>query len=209
MSLFVKRFLDIILSGGTLLFLSPLMAAIALTIGFCDGPPVLFRQTRPGYKGRPFTLLKFRTMTDTQDARGSFLPDAERLSTVGKLFRQLSLDELPQLWNVLRGDLSLVGPRPLLMRYMDRYSPNQAHRHDVKPGITGWAQINGRNILTWEEKFTLDLWYVENWCLLLDFRILFQTARQVLTQRGISFEGYATMPEFMGSRDRIVPGSTK
>lgn len=209
MSLFVKRLIDIFFSCCALLITAPLSAIIALTIRLSDGRPVFFRQTRPGYQGKPFTLLKFRTMTDARDAQGLLLPDVERLTPVGTLLRQLSLDELPQLWNVFRGDMSLVGPRPLLMQYMDRYTPNQACRHDVKPGITGWAQINGRNVLTWEQKFTLDLWYVDHWCLLLDFRILLQTVWQVLTQRGISFEEYATMPEFMGSRDQRVSGSTK
>ena len=209
MSSFAKRFADILFSGSALLITAPLMAAIALTIRLSAGRPVLFRQKRPGYKGKPFTLLKFRTMNPARDARGSLLPDAERLTPIGRLLRQQSLDELPQLWNVFRGDMGLVGPRPLLMQYMDRYTQNQARRHDVRPGITGWAQINGRNVLTWEQKFALDLWYVDHWCLLLDFRILLQTVWQVLTQRGISFEGYATMPEFMGNRDQRVCGSTK
>jgi sugar transferase EpsL len=209
MSLFVKRLIDILLSANALVITGPLTAAIALTIRLCDGPPILFRQTRPGYKGKPFTLFKFRTMRDSWDTQGLLLPDAERLTPVGTLLRQLSLDELPQLWNVFRGNMSLVGPRPLLTQYVDRYTSEQLRRHDVKPGITGWAQVHGRNAMTWRERFALDLWYVDHWCLLLDFRILFQTVWQVLTQRGISFEGCATMPEFMGSRDRRVSGSTK
>jgi lipopolysaccharide/colanic/teichoic acid biosynthesis glycosyltransferase len=209
MSPLAKRFTDIIVSGSALLIFSPLILLIALAIGLSTGRPVLFRQMRPGYKGKPFTLLKFRTMTAARNARGLLLPDAERLTKIGKLLRQLSLDELPQLWNVFRGDMSLVGPRPLLMQYLDRYTPRQARRHEVKPGITGWAQVNGRNVLTWEQKFTLDLWYVDHWSLLLDFRILLQTMLQVLTRRGISFEGYATMPEFMGSQNQSARGCSK
>jgi sugar transferase EpsL len=209
MSPLAKRLVDIIVSGSALLIFSPLILLSALAICLSTGGPVLFRQIRPGYKGKPFTLLKFRTMTAAQDARGLLLPDAERLTPIGKLLRQLSLDELPQLWNVFRGDMSLVGPRPLLMQYLDRYTPTQARRHEVKPGITGWAQVNGRNVLTWEQKFTLDLWYVDHWSLLLDFQILLQTMLQVLTRRGISFEGYATMPEFMGSQNQRARGCSK
>ena len=205
----VKRMTDILFSSVALLILAPLMAGIALAIRLSAGGAVLLRQTRPGYQGKPFTLLKFRTMTDARDAEGLLFPDAERLTHIGKRLRQLSLDELPQLWNVFRGDMSLVGPRPLLMQYMDLYTPNQARRHDVKPGITGWAQINGRNALTWEQKFSLDLWYVDHRCALLDFRILVQTISQVLTRRGISFEGYATMPRFTGSRDQKICASSK
>jgi sugar transferase EpsL len=171
------------------------MAAIRLT----DGSPVLFRQIRPGYRGQPFTLYKLRTMNNSQDGTGAIAPDAVRLTPVGRLLRRLSIDELPQLWNVVRGDMSLVGPRPLLMRYLDRYTPEQARRHDVKPGITGWAQVNGRNALTWEEKFKLDVWYADHQSLWLDIRILVITVWRVLRRRGIAQEGYATMPEFMGS----------
>jgi sugar transferase EpsL len=197
MSAFAKRLIDILLSGTVLLIIAPLMAAISLAIRLSIGRPVLFRQTRPGYKGKPFTLLKFRTMT-VQDAQALLLPDAERLTPIGKLLRQWSLDELPQLWNVVRGDMSLVGPRPLLMQYIRRYTPEQARRHDAKPGLTGWAQINGRNGLAWPEKFSLDLWYVDNWNLRLDAWILVRTLWQVLKREGISQKGYATMPEFWG-----------
>jgi len=200
MSLSVKRLIDIFLSGSALLLASPLMAAIALTIRLCDGRPVFFRQTRPGYRGKPFALLKFRTMRDSRDAQGLLLPDAERLTALGALLRQLSLDELPQLWNVFRGDMSLVGPRPLLMQYMDRYSPEQLRRHDVKPGITGWAQVHGRNGMTWPERFHLDLWYVNHWSLAVDAWILLRTPWQIVKRNGISQQGHATMPEFMGSK---------
>ena len=199
MRLFVKRLMDILLAGSALLLVSPLMAAIALTIRLCDGRPVLFRQMRPGYKGKPFTLRKFRTMRDARDAQGLLLPEAERLTAVGTLLRQLSLDELPQLWNVWRGDMSLVGPRPLLMQYMDRYTSEQLRRHDVKPGITGWAQVHGRNAITWPERFALDLWYIDHWSLALDAWILLRTSWQIVKQAGISQPGHVTMPEFLGS----------
>ena len=199
MSLFVKRLIDIFLSGSALLITCPLMAAIALTIRGCDGRPVLFRQTRSGSKGKPFTLLKFRTMRDSWDTQGLLLPDAERLTPVGTLLRQLSLDELPQLWNVFRGDMSLVGPRPLLTQYLDRYTSEQLRRHDVKPGITGWAQIHGRNAITWRERFALDLWYVDNWSLTLDAWIILRTPWQIVKRNGISQQGHVTMPEFLGN----------
>lgn len=160
------------------------------------GGPVLFRQIRPGRYARPFTLLKFRTMSERRDANGDLLPDADRLTRVGRLLRASSLDELPQLWNVLRGDISLVGPRPLLMEYLPRYSPEQARRHEVMSGITGWAQINGRNELTWEEKFALDTWYVDNWSLNLDLRILLLTFKYSLRRKGIFSSGHVTMPQF-------------
>jgi sugar transferase EpsL len=198
MSHYAKRLMDLLLSGSALLITAPLMAAIALAIRLSLGRPVLFRQQRPGYKGQPFTLLKFRTMTAAQDARGLLLSDAARLTPIGRLLREQSLDELPQLWNVFRGDMSLVGPRPLLMQYLDRYTPEQARRHDVKPGITGWAQVNGRNALTWPEKFALDLWYVDNGSLGLDVRILFRTLWQLGKREGIAQKGHATMPEFSG-----------
>jgi sugar transferase EpsL len=201
---FAKRSADVLLSGFALLVFAPFVAAIALAIKLSTGAPVLFRQTRPGYKGKPFTLLKFRTMTAARDARGLLLPDADRLTPLGKRLRQQSLDELPQLWNVFRGDMSLVGPRPLLMQYMDRYTPAQSRRHDVKPGITGWAQVNGRNALTWPEKFALDIWYVDNWSLRLDAWILIRTFWQVVKRDGISQQGHATMPEFSG-RERNEP----
>jgi sugar transferase EpsL len=199
-----KRVTDILLVGSALLISAPLMAAIALAIRWSMGRPILFRQMRPGYRGEPFKLLKFRTMNAARDARGCLLPDAERLTPIGRLLRRLSWDELPQLWNVLGGDMSLVGPRPLLMHYMDRYTPEQARRHDTKPGITGWAQVHGRNGLTWPEKFSLDLWYVDNGSLGLDIRILGRTLWQVLKREGISQPGHATMPEFSAS-ERNAP----
>jgi sugar transferase EpsL len=199
MSLFVKRLIDIFLSGSAMLLTWPLIAAIGVTIRLCDGRPVLFRQTRPGYRGKPFALLKFRTMRGARDAQGLLLPDAQRLTPLGKLLRQLSLDELPQLWNVFRGDMSLVGPRPLLMQYLDRYTSEQLRRHNVKPGITGWAQVHGRNAITWPERFALDLWYIDHWSLALDAWIVLQTPWQIVKQAGISQPDHVTMPEFLGS----------
>jgi sugar transferase EpsL len=199
MSLFVKCAIDIFLSSCGLLALGPLVAIIALLVRVCDGRPVLFRQTRPGYKGKPFTLFKFRTMSEKRDAAGRLLPDTKRLTTLGRLLRRSSMDEVPQLWNVFRGDMSLVGPRPLLVQYMARYSSEELRRHDVKPGITGWAQIHGRNAMTWQERFALDLWYVDNWSLALDARILFRTPWEIMTRNGISQQGHITMPEFLGS----------
>jgi sugar transferase EpsL len=204
MNSFAKRVTDIILAGSALLISAPLMATIALAIRWSMGRPILFWQMRPGYRGEPFKLLKFRTMNAARDARGCLLPDAARLTPIGSLLRRLSLDELPQLWNVFRGDMSLVGPRPLLMQYVDRYTPEQARRHDKKPGITGWAQVHGRNGLTWPEKFSLDLWYVDNWSLWLDIRIIVRTLWQVLKRDGISQPGHATMAEFSAS-ERNAP----
>jgi sugar transferase EpsL len=195
----VKRLLDLVVSGAGLVIFSPVLLLVAAAIRLESGSPVLFRQLRPGYKGRPFTLFKFRTMTDARDSTGNALPDAFRLTAAGRIVRRLSLDELPQLWNVVRGEMSLVGPRPLLMQYLDRYTPGQARRHDVKPGITGWAQINGRNAITWEEKFALDNWYVDHHSLWLDLWILAITGGRVLRGVGISQDGHATMPEFTGS----------
>ena len=163
------------------------------------GSPILFHQQRPGYKGTPFYALKFRSMTDRRDAQGRLLPDGERITALGAFLRRSSLDELPQLWNVLRGDMSLVGPRPLLMQYLDRYTPEQARRHLMPPGITGWTQVNGRNDLPWEKKLALDVWYVDHWSVWLDLRILAMTVWKVLKGEGISAEGSATMPEFMGT----------
>ena len=204
MNSFAKRVTDILLAGSALLISAPLMATIALAIRWSMGRPILFRQMRPGYSGEPFKLLKFRTMNAARDARGCLLPDAARLTPIGRRLRRLSLDELPQFWNVFRGDMSLVGPRPLLMQYVDRYTPEQARRHDKKPGITGWAQVHGRNGLTWPEKFSLDLWYVDNWSLWLDIRIIVRTLWQVLKREGISQPGHATMPEFSAS-ERNAP----
>jgi len=197
---FLKRLMDVFIGGAALLLLAPLMAVIALVIWLAMGRPVLFRHVRPGYKARPLVLLKFRTMNNLCDAQGRPLSDAERLTSLGKLLRRLSLDELPQLWNVLRGDMSLVGPRPLLMDYLERYSPEQARRHEVKPGITGWAQVNGRNALSWEQKFKRDVWYVDNQSLWIDLRIMFQTLSKALKRDGINQPGQATAEEFLGDR---------
>jgi lipopolysaccharide/colanic/teichoic acid biosynthesis glycosyltransferase len=200
MNRFLKRFIDVFIGGAALLLLAPVVAMIALVIWLAMGRPVLFRHVRPGYKARPLVLLKFRTMNYLCDAQGRPLSDAERLTSLGKLLRRWSLDELPQLWNVLRGDMSLVGPRPLLMDYLARYSPEQARRHEVKPGITGWAQVNGRNALSWEERFRFDIWYVDHWSLGLDVKIIWKTIQKVLQRKGISLDGHATMPEFTGSK---------
>jgi len=175
------------------------MAGCTIAIWATMGTPAVFRQNRPGLHGRPFRLVKFRTMSNATDRSGRLLPDAERLTAVGSFMRKTSLDELPQLWNVLRGDMSLVGPRPLMMQYLPRYSPEQARRHDVLPGITGWSQVHGRNSLTWEEKFALDVWYVDHRSIGLDLRILALTVLRVIRPEGITSEGHATMPEFMGS----------
>lgn len=194
----LKRTLDVLGASFALLVFGPVMLYIALRIWREMGSPVLFRQIRPGLHGKPFVMYKFRTMTEERDAEGNLLPDEKRLTRLGRLLREHSLDELPEFFNVLKGDMSLVGPRPLLMAYLDRYTPEQARRHEVKPGITGWAQVNGRNALRWEEKFQLDVWYVDNWNLLLDLKILLLTLVKVLRREGISAQGYATMPEFKG-----------
>lgn len=196
----MKRLFDLLLSIGLLLALAlPLLFMWALVIRKL-GSPVLFRQVRPGLHGRPFMMVKFRTMTDERGADGEFLPDAQRLTPFGRFLRATSLDELPELWNVLRGEMSLVGPRPLLMEYLPRYTPEQARRHEVRPGITGWAQVNGRNALSWEERFKLDVWYVDHRSVLLDLRILWLTVRKVLVREGIHADGEATMPRFTGSQ---------
>jgi len=193
-----KRALDLILIMPAMVILSPLLAVLALLIHHHFGSPILFRQQRPGLHGKPFTLYKFRTMTDDRDAQGNLLPDAERLTPFGRFLRSTSLDELPELWNVLKGEMSLVGPRPLLMQYLNRYTPQQMRRHEVRPGMTGWAQINGRNALSWEEKFKMDVWYVDNVSLWLDLKILALTVWKILKREGISQPGQATMTEFMG-----------
>jgi sugar transferase EpsL len=195
----IKRLIDVLLSLVALVVLSPLLGAIALAIRWRLGTPVLFRQQRPGLRGEPFTIYKFRTMADAQDASGRILSDAERLTGLGNWLRRTSLDELPELINVITGDMSLVGPRPLLLKYLPRYTPEQMRRHDVRPGITGWAQVNGRNAIAWEQKFALDLWYVDHWSLQLDFRILAMTLWKVLTREGINQPGQTTMEEFLGS----------
>jgi lipopolysaccharide/colanic/teichoic acid biosynthesis glycosyltransferase len=201
---FGKRVLDLSLAVPALLVLAPVGIVVGALARAKLGGPVLFRQQRPGRGDQLFELIKFRTMTSARDADGALLPDDQRLTAFGSLLRRSSLDELPTLWNVIRGEMSLVGPRPLLVQYLDRYTPYQRRRHEVAPGITGWAQINGRNALTWEEKFELDLWYVENMSLRTDLAILLRTVAQVLGQRGISAEGHATMPEFMGSDDETA-----
>lgn len=199
MRAFCKRGLDLTISSVGLILLSPLILVITLAICIMMGSPVFFQHVRPGYKARPFTLVKFRTMSGTA-LNGSPASDSARLSPLGSFLRRFSLDEIPQLWNVLKGEMSLVGPRPLMTQYLERYSPEQARRHDVLPGITGWAQVNGRNALSWEEKFRLDVWYVDHQSLGLDLRILAMTIWRVLKREGISQEGHATMPEFMGSQ---------
>jgi sugar transferase EpsL len=198
----MKKAFDLLLSLVlTVVFAVP-MAIVASAILFSMGRPVFFRQVRPGYRGRPFTILKFRTMNDARDAAGGLLPDEQRLTRTGSVLRKFSLDELPQLFNVLKGDLSFVGPRPLLMQYIPLYDEHQARRHEAKPGITGWAQVNGRNAITWEEKFDLDVWYVDHMSFGLDMKILGLTAAKVLKREGIAAEGCGTMPEFKGSAMR-------
>lgn len=196
----LKRALDFVLSLVGLVLLSPLLAILAALVYLEVGRPVIFRQQRPGWKGRPFIIYKFRTMRDLRDSEGRLLDDAARLTRFGRFFRSTSLDELPELFNVLKGDMSLVGPRPLLMEYLDRYTPEQARRHDVRPGITGWAQVHGRNALSWEEEFDLDVWYVDHWSLWLDIKILFMTVGSVLRREGISQPGRATRDYFLGTQ---------
>ncbi|MGN6537307.1 MAG: sugar transferase [Mesorhizobium sp.] len=197
----MKRLFDMLVSGLALVVLSPFLAALALLVRWHLGKPILFRQVRPGMDARPFEMLKFRSMTDVRAADGTLLPDAERLTRFGRFLRSTSLDELPELWNVLKGDMSLVGPRPLLMEYLPLYSPEQARRHEVRPGITGWAQVNGRNALSWDDKFALDVWYVDNRSFSLDLKIVALTVVRVLKRSGISAEGEATMPRFSGTRN--------
>jgi sugar transferase EpsL len=201
-----KRAFDLLLAIPGTLILCPLLAALAILIRLRLGQPVLFRQTRPGYRGRPFTLCKFRTMTQARDKEGRLLSDAERLTGLGRFLRSFSLDDLPNAINVLRGEMSVVGPRPLLMQYLDRYTPEQARRHEVLPGITGWAQVNGRNDLSWEDKFRLDVWYVDHWSLGLDLKILVLSAVKILRREGISQPGYATAQEFQGTQSGGPPG---
>ncbi|MDF3031250.1 MAG: putative sugar transferase [Moraxellaceae bacterium] len=194
-----KRLLDVSVSLLALGLLSPVLLGTAVAVRVLLGSPVCFTQLRPGLGGKPFRMIKFRTMTDARDAHGELLPDEQRLTRFGRMLRASSLDELPELWNVLKGDMSLVGPRPLLMEYLPLYSPEQARRHEVRPGITGWAQINGRNAISWEQKFALDVWYVEHRSVWLDMQILALTAWRVLRREGISAAGEATMPKFTGS----------
>lgn len=195
----MKRIIDVLGAGLALLLFSPVLAIVAYRIGREMGSPVLFRQTRPGRHGKPFQMIKFRTMRDAIDTDGRPLPDAERLTKLGRFLRASSLDELPELWNVLKGDMSLVGPRPLLVEYLPLYSPEQARRHEVRPGVTGWAQVNGRNAISWDEKFALDVWYVDNRSLLLDLKIIWMTIRKVIKRDGISAAGEATMSKFTGN----------
>jgi lipopolysaccharide/colanic/teichoic acid biosynthesis glycosyltransferase len=197
----VKTVVDRTAAGVGLVATAPLMAPIAGAIWATMGRPVLFSQERPGLDAKPIRVFKFRTMNDARDENGRLRPDADRLTRLGRFLRASSLDELPQLFNVLRGDLSLVGPRPLLMQYLQRYTHEQARRHEVMPGITGWSQINGRNAISWNEKLALDVWYVDHWSLLLDARILLRTALKVVAREGISQDGHVTMPEFMGSAE--------
>jgi len=196
----IKYALDIFGAAVGLIIFSPFFIVMALLIRREMGSPVLFRQMRPGLHGKPFQMVKFRTMRDTIDADGDPLPDAERLTRLGRFLRSSSLDELPELWNVLKGEMSLVGPRPLLMEYLPLYSPAQARRHEVRPGVTGWAQVNGRNAISWCEKFALDVWYVENRSLRLDLKIIWLTIRKVIKRDGISASGEATMPKFTGDK---------
>lgn len=195
----IKRFFDIVGASCGLILLAPVMLIVGWQVRRKLGSPVLFRQVRPGFGGKPFGMIKFRTMRDAQDAKGNVLPDSERMTPFGTFLRSSSLDELPELWNVLKGEMSLVGPRPLLMQYLPLYTSDQHRRHELKPGVTGWAQVNGRNSLSWEEKFDLDVWYVDNQSLWLDLRILFLTVKKVLIKEGISQENNATMEAFKGS----------
>ena len=196
----IKRLFDLFASFFGLLVLSPVIAIVAWKIRKNLGSPVLFKQVRPGKDGKPFQLVKFRTMRGAVDAEGKPLPDSERLTPFGNWLRSTSLDELPELWNVLIGDMSLVGPRPLLMEYLPLYNAEQYRRHEVRPGVTGWAQVNGRNAISWEEKFKLDVWYVNNQSFLLDIKILWLTVKKVLVRDGISAEGEATMSKFTGTK---------
>jgi len=195
-----KRVLDLIIAIPGMMLISPLFLIITALVYWKLGSPIFFRQKRPGYRGEPFIIYKFRTMNDDKDTQGNLLPDNDRLTGLGRFLRASSLDELPELFLILSGVMSLVGPRPLLMRYLDRYSQEQARRHDVLPGITGWAQINGRNVLTWQDKFALDVWYVDHWSLWLDVKILGITLWKVLKREGISQPGHATAEEFLGNK---------
>lgn len=196
----MKRVFDLLVVVLCAVIWLPMVVLLGLVVRFLIGSPVLFRHTRPGRGARPFNLLKFRTMTNARDAQGKLLPDAERLTRFGRFLRSTSLDELPELFNVLKGEMSLVGPRPLLMEYLPLYNPEQARRHEVRPGITGWAQVNGRNAISWEKKFELDVWYVDHQSLWLDIKILALTVIQVFRRQGISAQGEATMPVFRGTR---------
>ena len=197
--LIIKVILDRLIAALLLVVSSPVLLIIAFLVWSRLGRPIFYRQTRPGRNAKAFTIVKFRTMKQATSPQAELTSDADRITPLGRFLRSFSLDELPELWNVLRGDMSLVGPRPLLVQYVNRYTEEQARRHEVLPGITGWAQVNGRNDLTWERKFDLDVWYVDHWSLILDFRILFRTVLSVVRRQGISLEGHATTTEFMGS----------
>nr|WP_279169400.1 sugar transferase [Providencia huaxiensis] len=196
----LKRFLDIVIASTALIVLSPLYVYVAYKVRKNLGSPVLFRQVRPGLHGKPFEMIKFRTMTDERDEQGNLLPNEQRLPKFGKMLRATSLDEMPELWNVIKGDMSIVGPRPLLMDYLPLYNEGQAKRHNVRPGMTGHAQVNGRNAISWEKKFELDTWYVENQSIWLDFKIMFQTVKKVLVKEGINQSEEVTMTRFMGNK---------
>jgi lipopolysaccharide/colanic/teichoic acid biosynthesis glycosyltransferase len=205
----MKRLFDLVLVLCSAPFWLPVLLVLAMLVRLRIGGPILFRQNRPGKGDEVFELLKLRSMTNDLDRQGNLLPDAQRLTSFGRFLRATSLDELPELFNVLKGEMSLVGPRPLLMEYLPRYTPEQARRHEVKPGITGWAQVNGRNAISWEEKFKLDVWYVDHCSLWLDLKILALTVLQVFQRKGISAEGHATMPAFLGSSGPCAGGNTK
>lgn len=198
---YIKRLMDIVLSGGALIVLSPVLLVTAILVRIKLGSPVIFCQRRPGKDEKIFNLYKFRSMTDQRDEKGDLLPDEVRLTKFGKLLRSTSLDELPELWNILRGDMSIVGPRPLLVKYLPLYNAEQKHRNDVRPGLTGWAQVHGRNTLSWEEKFRLDVWYVENLSFWIDIKTIFLTVKKVFCREGISSDTAATMEEFKGTRE--------
>jgi lipopolysaccharide/colanic/teichoic acid biosynthesis glycosyltransferase len=204
-----KRLVDLLLTVPGLLLVSPLLLVLALCTRFFLGPPAFYRQRRPGRDGKPFLIFKFRTMLDLRGPDGRLLADEQRLTRFGAVVRATSLDELPELINVVRGEMSLVGPRPLLMQYLDRYTPEQARRHEVRPGITGWAQVNGRNLLSWDERFKLDVWYVDHCSIWLDVRILARTAWKVVKGEGIAAQGHVSMPEFMGPDEANGPADTK
>lgn len=198
----IKRGFDLLISSCGLIILSPILLFISILIVVFQGLPILFRQQRPGYRGKPFTIYKFRTMSESLNPEDEPLPEDQRITKLGRFLRATSLDELPELINIFKGEMSIVGPRPLLMQYLARYSSEQARRHDVQPGLTGWAQINGRNAITWEEKFNLDLWYVDNWSFLLDMKIILLTIWKVIIREGIDEPGHISAGEFMGSNDR-------
>jgi lipopolysaccharide/colanic/teichoic acid biosynthesis glycosyltransferase len=203
LSRLIKSWGDRLLAAIALILLSPFVAILAIAIYFKMGSPVIFDQARAGKDNRIFTFYKFRTMNDQRDSNGNLLPDKERLTPLGEFLRQTSLDELPQLWNVLRGDMSFIGPRPLIAAYLDRYTPEQARRHEVTPGITGWAQVNGRNSISWEKKFQLDVWYIDHWNLWLDLKILIQTVVKIIAKEGIDEDQNTTSTEFMGTKSTI------